>query len=612
MQDKLKDLTGNFSILYGDDIKRALQLRASGLGVLQNMKGEERPVEFVEDTAVQIADLPDYIRDFNQMIKDLGTTSVFYAHAGAGELHTRPKVNLKTEDGRKKFRAIAEASAHLVKKYGGSLSGEHGDGLVRAEFIPIALGHRNYELLRRIKKTWDIHNIFNPGKIVDAPPMDENLREDYTANASSIKTMFSFEKEGSLVKAAEKCSGSGDCRKTSLIGGTLCPSYQATGEEEHSTRARANILREFLTHQDSMDGMNHQEVYDVLKLCLSCKACISECPSSVDMAALKSEFLYQYHLKNPVTRLEKNVANFFNTSKWVSKIAPLSNLVQNAPIIGSLAKKWIGIDTRRSIPAYSYRTFEQWYMKSKKKRLTSDIKVYLYVDEFINFLESHIAITAVLLLESLGIEVEVLPFRDSSRSQISKGFLKEAKQNVNSFINEISYIANDEIPLLGIEPSAILGFRDDYHRLVDAANKKILDKISSKTYLIEEFLADYLTKNSLLKERFTDEKKEIAYHGHCHQKTLSSSKFALDILNFPNNYTAEEIPSGCCGMAGSFGYEHYDLSMKIGEMVLFPRVRKAANQTISASGTSCRHQIKDGTRKKSSHPVEILFDALKN
>jgi Fe-S oxidoreductase len=227
-------------------------------------------------------------------------------------------------------------------------------------------------------------------------------------------------------------------------------------------------------------------------------------------------------------------------------------------------------------------------------------------------LESHIAIKAFLLLESLGIEVEVLPFRDSSRSQISKGFLNEAKQNVNSFINEIAYIANDEIPLLGIEPSAILGFRDDYHRLVDAGNKKILDKISSKTYLIEEFLADYLTKNPLLKEKFTDEKKEIAYHGHCHQKTLSSSKFALDILNFPNNYTVEEIPSGCCGMAGSFGYEHYDLSMKIGEMVLFPRVRKAANQTISASGTSCRHQIKDGTRKKSSHPVEILFDALKN
>lgn len=612
MQDQLKDLAGEFSILYGDDIKRALQLRASGLGVLQNMKGEERPVEFVEDTAVYIADLPDYIRDFNQMIKDLGTTSVFYAHAGAGELHTRPKVNLKTEDGRKKFRAIAEASAHLVKKYGGSLSGEHGDGLVRAEFIPIALGHRNYELLRRIKKTWDIHNIFNPGKIVDAPPMDQNLREDYTNNTSAIKTIFSFEKEGSLVKAAEKCSGSGDCRKTSLIGGILCPSYQATGEEEHSTRARANILREFLTHQDSMDGLNHQEVYDVLKLCLSCKACISECPSSVDMAALKSEFLYQYHLKNPLTRLEKNVANFYKISRRVSKIAPLSNLVQNAPIIGSIAKKWIGIDARRSIPAYSYRTFEEWYTKYKNKRHASVVKVYLYIDEFINFLESHIAIKAFLLLESLGIEVEVLPFRDSSRSQISKGFLNEAKQNVNSFINEIAYIANDEIPLLGIEPSAILGFRDDYHRLVDAGNKKILDKISSKTYLIEEFLADYLTKNPLLKEKFTDEKKEIAYHGHCHQKTLSSSKFALDILNFPNNYTVEEIPSGCCGMAGSFGYEHYDLSMKIGEMVLFPRVRKAANQTISASGTSCRHQIKDGTRKKSSHPVEILFDALKN
>ena len=612
MQDQLRDLAGPFSILYGDDIKRALQLRAAGLGVLQNMKGEERPVEFVEDTAVHIDDLPDYIRDFNQMIKDLGTTSVFYAHAGAGELHTRPKVNLKTEDGRKKFRAIAEASAHLVKKYGGSLSGEHGDGLVRAEFIPIALGHRNYELLRRIKKTWDPYNIFNPGKIVDAPPMDQNLREEYTSNADAIKTMFSFEKEGSLVKATEKCSGSGDCRKTSLIGGTLCPSYQATGEEEHSTRARANILREFLTHQDSIVGMNHQEVYDVLKLCLSCKACISECPSSVDMAALKSEFLYQYHLTKPVTKLEKNVANFYKTSQWVSKIAPISNLFQNAPLIGSLAKKWMGIDTRRSIPSYSYTTFEQWHLKNKKKRLKSEVKVYLYVDEFINYLEAHIAIKTVLLLEAIGIEAAVLPCRDSSRSLISKGFLKEAKENVNRFINEIAYIASDDIPLLGIEPSAILGFRDDYHRLVNLENKNVLDKISPKTYLIEEFLADYLSKNPLLKEKFSDEKKEIIYHGHCHQKSLSSSKYALDILSFPINYNAEEIPSGCCGMAGSFGYEHYDLSMKIGEMVLFPSVRKVGTRTICASGTSCRHQIKDGTRKKSSHPVEILFDALKN
>jgi FAD/FMN-containing dehydrogenase/Fe-S oxidoreductase len=612
MESQLAQLSTANSILYGNDIKKALQLRAAGLGVLQNMKGEERPVEFVEDTAVHIEDLPDYIRDFNQMIKDLGTTSVFYAHAGAGELHTRPKVNLKTDEGRKKFRAIAEASAHLVKKYNGSLSGEHGDGLVRAEFIPIVLGQRNYELFRRIKKTWDVNNIFNPGKIVDAPPMDENLREEYASNADKIKTIFSFEKEGSLIKAAEKCSGSGDCRKTSIIGGTLCPSYQATGEEENSTRARANMLREFLTHQDSIQGLNHQEVYDVLKLCLSCKACISECPSSVDMAALKSEFLYQYHKSNPLTKIEKSTAGFYKISTLISPFAFITNIAQSLPLISHTIKYFSGIDQRRSLPKYSIQSFEKWYKKLPVTSEKSQNKVYLYIDEFTNYLDAEIGKKTYLLLTKLGIEVEVLPFMDSSRSLISKGFLEEAQKNVNEFIAQIKDIADNDIPIIGIEPSAIFGFRDDYHRLINEELKSTLDTISKKTFLIEEFLSDFFSKNPDLKSEFTDTKKDIVYHGHCHQKSLSSSQFAIDILNFPENFSAKEIPSGCCGMAGSFGYEHYDLSMKIGELVLFPAVRNEKDKAICASGTSCRHQIKDATKKKSRHPIEILYDALRN
>lgn len=612
MENQLVHFSTTNSILYGNDIKKALQLRAAGLGVLQNMKGEERPVEFVEDTAVHIEDLPDYIRDFNQMIKALGTTSVFYAHAGAGELHTRPKVNLKTDEGRKKFRAIAEASAHLVKKYNGSLSGEHGDGLVRAEFIPIVLGQRNYELFRRIKKTWDVNNIFNPGKIVDAPPMDENLREEYASDADKIQTIFSFEKEGSLIKAAEKCSGSGDCRKTSVIGGTLCPSYQATGEEEHSTRARANMLREFLTHQDSMQGLNHQEVYDVLKLCLSCKACISECPSSVDMAALKSEFLYHYHKSNPLSKIEKSTAAFYKLSKLISPFAFITNIAQSLPLISHTIKYFSGIDRRRSIPKYSIQSFEKWYKQQPSPSKPSQDKVYLYIDEFTNYLESEIGKKAYLLLNKLGVEVIVLPFNDSSRSLISKGFLEEAKKNVNEFIAQINDIADNDIPLIGIEPSAILGIRDDYHRLVNIELKSDLEKISAKTFLIEEYLANMFKNQPELKSKFDSEAKEIVYHGHCHQKSLSSSQFALDILNFPENYSAKEIPSGCCGMAGSFGYEHYDLSMKIGELILFPAVRSEKNKAICASGTSCRHQIKDGTNKKAIHPVEILYEALRN
>lgn len=615
MQQQLSQLATSYSVLFNDDIKKALQLRAAGLGVLQNMKGDDRPVEFVEDTAVSIEDLPDYIREFNQMIHDLGTTSVFYAHAGAGELHTRPRVNLKTEEGRKKFRSIAEASAHLVKKYNGSLSGEHGDGLVRAEFIPIVLGQRNYELFRRIKKTWDPHNIFNPGKIVDAPPMDQSLREDYSTNENEIKTIFNFEKEGNIIKAAEKCSGSGDCRKSNIIGGTLCPSYQATGEEEHSTRARANILREFLTHQSSMNGLNHEEIYDVLKLCLSCKACISECPSSVDMAALKSEFLYHYHQTHPLSKIEKSTANFYTLSKYISPFAFFTNGLQRLPIVSQTIKYLSGMDQRRSLPSYSIRSFEKWYLKKQKVKanITSipAQKVYLYIDEFTNFLDAEIGRKSFLLLERLGFDVEILPFFDSSRSLISKGFLQEAKRNVNLFISNIQHIENDDFPIIGIEPSAILGLRDDYHRLINEDLKASLKAISAKTYLIEEFLSDYFSKHPELNEKFKDDTLDILYHGHCHQKSLSSSKHAIDILNFPKNYSAKEIQSGCCGMAGSFGYEHFDISMKIGELVLFPKIRSESEKVVCASGTSCRHQIKDGTGKKSRHPVEILYEALK-
>jgi Fe-S oxidoreductase len=443
--------------------------------------------------------------------------------------------------------------------------------------------------------------------------MDTNLREDYKKAMINQDTIMSFQKEGDFIKASEKCSGSGDCRKTNSIGGTMCPSYQATRNERDSTRARANILREFLTHQDVESVFESAEVYDVLKLCLSCKACISECPSSVDMAAMKSEFLFQYHKNNPHSRLEKNLANFYDMSKKLSRIARVSNLIQNAPMVGVVIKKFIGMDHRRSLPNYSHQTFEMWWRKNQKSLKKFDKKVYLFVDEFTNFLESEIAIKLIKLLQSLEVEVLLMPMMDSSRSLISKGFLNEAKKNVNNLIEELKMIANDEIPLIGIEPSAILGFRDDYHRLVDEANKEVLIKISKKTALVEEYLSELFRSDESLRNKFTKDKLDINYHGHCHQKSLSSARHAVEILNFPDNYSASEIKSGCCGMAGSFGYEHYELSMQIGEMVLFPEIRNSHKNTIiSASGTSCRHQIKDGTKSRSFHPVEILYDALRN
>lgn len=598
------------TILYGQDIAKALALRAAGLGVLQNLKGDDRALEFVEDTAVDISDLPQYIAEFDSMIRSYGTSSVFYAHAGAGELHTRPRVNLKTEEGRTLFRNIAESSARLVKKYQGSLSGEHGDGIVRSEFIPIVLGQRNYELIQRIKSTWDPMNIFNPNKIVSPLKMDDNLKENYSISNERKYTIMNFEKEGSYLKAIEKCSGSGDCRKSADIGGTLCPSYQATKEEKHSTRARANLLREWMTHGIGKDVFESEEIKDVLSLCMSCKACISECPSSVDMAAIKSEFLYHYHQHHPLTKIEKSTANFSNISKRIAPIAGMVNAMRNLPLASHIVKHFTGIDYRRSLPRYATESFEKWHQKQTAFGKSQD-RVYLYMDEFTNYLDAEIGKKAYLLLTRLGIEVEILPYMDSSRSLISKGFLDEAKYNVNQFVSTIQHLAEDDIPIIGIEPSAILGIRDDYHRLVDNELKSSLEKISKKTFLIEEFLSNYLSKHEELKERFSMDKKEIRYHGHCHQKSLSSSQYALDILNFPVNYTATEIKSGCCGMAGSFGYEHYDVSMQVGEMKLFPAVRQSPNALISASGTSCRHQIADGTKRESYHPIEILYEAMR-
>lgn len=602
-------LTYAKSILYGDDIKKALQLRASGLGVLQNVKGDEKPLEFVEDTAVSIEDLPSYIHEFDEMIRSFGTSSVFYAHAGAGELHTRPKVNLKTEEGRKLFRAIGEQSAHLVKKYQGSLSGEHGDGLVRAEFIPIVLGVRNYELFKRIKKTWDPNHIFNPNKIVDAFPMDSHLKD--TNPYIYTETLSNFEKEGSILHAVEKCSGSGDCRKTEKIGGTLCPSYQATREEKYSTRARANMLKSFLVHSDKMNKFDQIELYETLKLCLSCKACVSECPSSVDMASIKSEFLFQYQKSHPASFIQKSMAHFYETSQKIRPFSFVVNAVNGINLFSWIPKKIMGVHSGRSLPKYHFNTVEKW-IKNYKKTQDTQSKAYLWVDEFTNYLDAKLGIQAILLLEKLGIEVEVLPFMDSARSLISKGFLEEAKKKINQNIDTLASYLKGEIPILGIEPSTILGIRDDYFRYVDADKKMTLEQIRNKTFLIDEFLDTYLAEHLELKELFTDASRELLFHGHCHQKSLSHSKHSLSILNFPKNYQAKEIPSGCCGMAGSFGYENFELSMKVGEMVLFPSVRNSKAETmIVATGTSCRHQIKDGTKRSSWHPVEVLYEALK-
>lgn len=605
----------HFPLLFGDDTKKIWTLRKAGLGLLSNLPGDEKAVPVIEDTAVDVNDLPAYIREFNEILKKHNLYSVHYAHAGSGELHLRPIINLKTAEGNQLFRTIAEEIATLVKKYNGSLSGEHGDGRLRGEFIRQMVGEKNYNLLKQLKYTWDPENIFNPHKVVDTPSMNTMLRYEPGQQTPAFKTVFRFHNQD-ILQHAEQCNGSGDCRKSQLSGGTMCPSFMATRNEKDTTRARANILREMLTRSTKINRFDHKEILDVMDLCLSCKGCKSECPSNVDMAKLKAEFLQQYYDANGVPFRSKLIANFSRSAK-LGAIAPgLYNFAMTAPGISSLVKKTSGFAVKRSLPTMYKTTLHKWWKKhqtSNGKRQTSNRKVYLFCDEFTNYNDTEIGIKAILLLEKLGYEVVIPKHEESGRAWLSKGLVREAKKIANKNIGLLRNIISEETPLIGIEPSAILTFRDEYVDLADDENLEAAKGLAKNAWLIDEFLAQEMVHGNIAKDLFTTEKRKIKLHGHCQQKALSSVTPSVKLLSFPANYTVEVIPSGCCGMAGSFGYEaeHYDISMKIGELVLLPAVRASEEDVIiAAPGTSCRHQIKDGTGRKALHTVEVLYEAL--
>src|SRR5689334_5726426 len=372
----------HFPLLFGDDSKKIWTLRKAGLGLLGNLPGDDKAVPVIEDTAVDVYDLPAYIRDFNDILRRHGLYSVHYAHAGSGELHLRPIINLKTEEGNALFRTIAEEIAVLVKKYQGSLSGEHGDGRLRGEFIRQMVGEKNYNLLKKIKQTWDPENIFNPNKIVDTPSMNSMLRYEPGQQTPPFKTIFRFYNQD-ILQHAEQCNGSGDCRKTHLSGGTMCPSFMATKNEKDTTRARANILREFLTHSDKLNRFDHKEIYEVMDLCLSCKGCKSECPSNVDVAKLKAEFLQHYYDANGVPFRSKLIA-WFNATSSAGSIWPgMYNFVMTNSVISKLVKKMSGFAVDRSMPVLYKTTLQAWYKKHKTQGPASR-KVYLFCDEFTN------------------------------------------------------------------------------------------------------------------------------------------------------------------------------------------------------------------------------------
>jgi FAD/FMN-containing dehydrogenase/Fe-S oxidoreductase len=598
--------------IYGSDIDKINELRKAGLGLLGSIVGDDKAADSIEDTAVELSDLPNYIAEFAAMMKKHGQDAIYYAHAGAGEIHLRPVLNLKKKEGVYQFRNIATEVAVLVKKYRGSLSGEHGDGIVRGEFLPYMIGDKNYELLKRVKLAFDPNSVMNIGKIVNALKMDENLRFEVDRIEPDIKTIQDFSDSLGILRLAEKCNGSGDCRKLPSAGGTLCPSYRATRNEKDTTRARANALREYLTHSEKENKFNHKELYQVFELCVSCKACASECPSNVDVASLKSEFLYQYQKANGFSLRSKIFANNSKLNKLGSIFPGLTNFMVNQ----SWVKKAMGVAVKREVPLLAKQTFRKWYKanhSSKKNATPTNGKVYLFCDEFTDYYDVQVGIDAYELLTQLGYEVVLVDHEESGRAYISKGFLEEAKVLANKNVTVFSSIITGDTPLIGIEPSAILTFRDEYLRLAD--DKSAAEQLSKNVFTVEEFFKKEITEGKIHAGQFSESEKQIKIHGHCHQKSLSTVEATFAMLCVPQNNSVTIYNSGCCGMAGSFGYEkeHYDISMQMGEDTLFPKIRNTESHVaISAAGTSCRHQIFDGTNRKAQHPVSILKSCLIN
>ncbi len=598
-------------VRYAEEVDRAWTLRKAGLGLLGNLPGDAKAVACIEDTAVHVEDLKDYILELQEMIRAFDQDPVYFAHAGAGELHIRPVLNLKDPEDVKKFRAITEKTARLVKKYRGSLSGEHGDGRVRAGFIPIILGNEVYEMLRAIKHTWDPAVIFNRGKITDAPPMDESLRTTSGKVTPVYDTILDFEATGGIVRAAEKCNGSGDCRRTVQSGGLMCPSYMASLDEYQTTRARANLLR-IILRKGSDEVWENEDLKAILDLCLSCKGCASECPSSVDITAIKAEFTQHYYEKHRRPLQDIILGHATGTFRLGSLFPALSNAMIQSKLIAPLIKKALHIHPDRSLPSFATKPFK---IPRNNRILSLDKKhIWILADEFVRFHESALIKRLIKLCQVLGYTPQIAPVKDSGRSQLSKGFLKKAREIARENIDLLDGKISMHHPLIGIDPSAILGFRDEYPKLLRAQEREKAKSIGRFCYTFDEWLLREIKAGRADISAWKTLKKHILVHTHCHQKSLGLATDTTErLLTYLPDVNVQKIPSGCCGMAGSFGYDKdkFALSQAIGELVLFPAVRHADEHSlICSNGVSCRHQILDGTGRKAMHVIDILYEMI--
>ena len=578
-------------------------VRRSGLGLLMGVKGDTKPVAFVEDSAVSPEKLPDYIGDFERIVREHDTTAGYYAHASVGLLHIRPMVNLKTAAGVAKMRSIAEAVRELVLSYGGAMSGEHGDGLARSCWNERVFGSTLYNAFREIKRAFDPHGMMNPGKITDAPLMTENLRFGPAYRAAEPRTHFDFSADGGFHRAVEMCNGVGACRKK--LHGTMCPSYMATLDEAHSTRGRANALRAAISG-GLKDGLADERVYEILDLCLECKACKSECPSNVDMAKIKYEFLAHYYETRGRPLREWLFGNIETLNRAGCALAPLSNWFADTSI-ARLGLQFLGIAPERALPRFAPRTFTDWF--SRRDKRTRERKVVLFNDTYLTFNEPEIGISATRFLEAAGYEVILPAKRCCGRPLLSSGMIGQVKENLEFNVRHLHAYVAQGYDIVGFEPSCVSMLTDDYPDL--NADPRVRE-VSERCFTLESYLSR-LAQRRELHVTFTDLKKEILVHGHCHQKALWGMAPSLEVLNLPPGFSASAIDSACCGMAGAFGYqaEHYDISLKMGEDRLLNVVRRADPETeIAASGLSCRQQISHATGRTARHPIQILWEAV--
>ena len=590
---------------------RVWELRKAGLGLLMGLGAESRSPTFVEDTAVRVEDLPAYVKDFQQILKKHNTTCVFYAHASVGELHLRPMMDLTQPEGLQTMKEMAHEVALLVKKYRGSLSGEHGDGRTRAPYIEIVLGKEMIPILKRVKQIWDPENRFNPGKITDPKPIDTDLRFSPDYVSPDVNTTFQWRNQGGFAGAIELCNGAGVCRKLAQSGGTMCPSYHATRDEKDSTRGRANVFRQLFSGEQK-EAFQSEELKEALEYCLSCKACKSECPANVDMAKMKAEFTHGWHREKGFTMGEYFFGHPDKFYPLASLFARMANLVNRQKPVKKILEKVLGVDSRRNLPEFASETFMKWYKKNHRHyEKEGNREVVLLVDLFTNYHEPEVAVSALKVLHYLGFNVLVPGVYATGRPQISKGFLDHAKQLCVDNIHRLLPYAEKDIPIVGLEPSELLTLRDEYLDLCEDSDLDSAKRISDQTFLWEEFLNMELAASEPVNP---GKGQSVFVHGHCHTKALIGNDSLIQAFK-QMGFKPVELKTGCCGMAGSFGYQSdkYELSMKIGDEALFLALNELPENAILCSpGFSCRHQIADGVQKKSEHPAVIMANAIAN